>query len=133
MLQLTTWPCSVTVLGQVFPVMWRDLGEGDGEMRCELWAGGDVSILVHQKHKDTDYAWRVLFHEMCHAAWLLSGVSELFGTEANEESVAVASEAVWQALVGAGDKRAVASSVRGSKGRATRTRRTNPRTKRPSR
>jgi hypothetical protein len=133
-LHLSQWPKSVPIHGVEFPVLWADLGDDQGE--C-LWApdAGAVWIKIHHRFRDTDgeplaWAWRVLFHEMIHAAWAVSGISEAFGNKKAEESAVVAAEGAWQGLVAVASKR-VAS--RGSKGRTTRTKRRGSYPRPPSR
>lgn len=119
--------------GVEFPVVWVDLGDSQqGEMRYEPEPGGVIQIKVHQRFKGTDYAWLVLFHEMCHAALAVSGATAQFKGQA-EEATVLGLEAVWQGLVAVGRQSKKRAACRGSKGRATRARKSNPSRRRPSR
>jgi vacuolar-type H+-ATPase catalytic subunit A/Vma1 len=117
------------VHGIKFPVIYADLGDDQGEMQYEPEPGGQIRIRIHQRFSGTDYAWLVLFHEMCHAALAVSGATAHFGGK-TEEAVVLATEAVWQALVAVASER-VAS--RGNKGRATKSRSSTRSARRPSR
>lgn len=124
MLHLSQWPKSVPIHGVDFPVIWADLGDDQGE--C-LWApeDGTVWIKVHQRFRNPDgspqdWAWRVLFHELIHASWAVSGISEAIGNKRAEESQVVAAEAAWQALVAVGKRAGKRAASRGAKGRTRR-------------
>jgi hypothetical protein len=116
-----------------FPVVWADLGDDQGQMSYEPEPGGAINIKIHQRFQGTDWAWLVLFHEMCHAALAVAGTSELIGNGTAEESIVVSLEAVWRALAVAGEQ-VSKRACRGSKGRTPRARkRSTPKRRRPSR
>jgi hypothetical protein len=110
-------------MGVRFPVRWVDLGEDQGEMSFEPEAGGRTEIRIHERFKDTSWAWQVLYHEMVHASFAVSGLTEIFGVGV-EESVVTATEGAWQGLVALSDHEMRAASKRvasrGSKGRGTK-------------
>ncbi len=124
MLHLSQWPKSVRVFGVKFPVIFTDLGDDQGECRYEPEPGGVVAIKIHQRFRGQDWAWQVLFHELEHAARMVSGASELLDRRA-EEAVTVASEAVWQVLVAVAGKRVSERASRGAKGRTPRAKQSN--------
>jgi hypothetical protein len=102
-------------------------------MRYAPEPGGEVWIKVHERFRDTDWAWLVLFHELTHAALAVSGASNLIkGGNKGEEALVLATEAVWEALAVAG-KQASSKRVGDAKGRTTRTQSTNPRRRRTGR
>jgi hypothetical protein len=113
------------VCGVQLPVRLVDLSDHDdtgiwGLTKIErtLDAG---EIQIHTGLSQTQ-AEQTLFHELCHAALTITGLSELLGDE-REEAVVSGLEHVWQGMQAAGMLRGVGEGPRRQEASNTRKRR----------